>query len=180
LSFRAEAALAPSIEEFSPPAWGLALALFAALVAQTSLVPLLPIRGAFPSLVLILVIWYAVRSGPREAVLYGTIAGACEDSLAGTTGAAWMFSTAFVALIAGALAGVPFARTRLGSAVIVATLTLVRFFAFIIVERIEGRPLALVTLHLHAVLWQSVFNALLLSLALTVQARILAYRVAHR
>jgi rod shape-determining protein MreD len=172
--------LAPSIEEFAPPAWALALALFAALVLQASLVPLLSIRGAFPSLVLTLVIWYALHGGLRSAVLYGTLAGVCEDAVAGTTGVAWMVSTAFVAAIAGLLGRVPFARSRLAGAGLVAVLTLLRFIVFLVVERIEGRPLVLVTPHLHAVLWQSLFNALVLSLALAVQARAVAQRVARR
>jgi cell shape-determining protein MreD len=180
LSFRTEPALAPSIEEFAPPAWGLALGLFVALVVQSTLLALLPVRDAFPSLVLTLVIWYALRSGPRAALLYGTLAGACEDALAATAGAAWMFSTAFVAFGAGLLGLVPQARTRWGSATIVAVLTLARFVAFLVVERIEGRSLTLVTPHLHAVVWQSLFNALLMSLGLVLQARAVAYRVARR
>lgn len=179
MSFRTEPVLAPSIEELAPPAWALALALLAALIAQASFVPLLSIRGAFPSLVLVLVIWYALHSGLREAALYGTLAGACEDALAGTTGVAWMVSTAFVAVIAGALGAFPLSRTRTGSAAIVTLLTLVRFIMFLMVERLEGRPLVLITPHLHGVLWQSLFNALLLALALTVQARVVAQRAAR-
>ncbi len=180
MSFRTEPVLAPSIEEFAPPAWALALALFAALVLQASLPPALSIRGAFPSLVLTLVIWYALHGGLRAGVLYGTLAGACEDAVAGTTGAAWMVSTALVAVIAGLLGRVPFLRTRLAAAALVAVLTLLRFIVFLVVERIEGHSLVLVTPHLHSVLWQSLFNALLLSLALAVQARAIARRAARR
>ncbi len=90
-----------------------------------------------------------------------------------------MVSTAFVAVIAGALGAFPLSRTRTGSAAIVTLLTLVRFIMFLIVERLEGRPLVLITPHLHGVLWQSLFNALLLALALTVQARVVAQRAAR-
>jgi rod shape-determining protein MreD len=180
LSFRADPVAAPSIEEFAPPAWGLALALFAALIAQASFVPYLSIRGAFPSVVLTLVLWYALNGGLRGALLYGTLAGACEDALAGTTGVAWMVSTAIVAVSAGLLGRIPYARTRLAGAAIVALLTVVRFIAFLIVERIEGRPIVFGTMHLHAALWQGLFNAVLLSLALAVHARAVAYRVSRR
>jgi rod shape-determining protein MreD len=179
LSLRTEPVLAPSIEEVAPPAWALALALLIALVAQTTIVPLLPFRGAFPSIVLTLVIWYALHGGLRAAALYGTLAGACEDALAGTTGVAWMVSTAFVACIAGALGTFPLVRRRLLSATIVVILTLLRFIVFLVVERVEGRPLVLITPHLHAMLWQSLFNALLLTVALAVQGRAVAYRVAR-
>ena len=180
MSFRTEPTLAPSIEDVAPPAWGLALALFVALILQSSFVPQLQIRGAFPSLVLTLVVWYALQSGLQAGVLYGTIAGFCEDAFAATTGAAWMLSTGLVALVAGALGAFPIARTRLAAAAIAAFLTVTRFILFLLVERMEGLNVVFVAPHMHAVLWQGLFNGLLLSFALTVQARIVAYRVAHR
>jgi uncharacterized membrane protein YtjA (UPF0391 family) len=90
-----------------------------------------------------------------------------------------MVSTAFVACIAGALGIFPLARTRLLSATIVVILTLLRYIVFLVVERVEGRSLVLITPHLHAILWQSLFNALLLTVALAVQRRAVAYRVAR-
>ena len=80
-----------------PPAWwGVALALVAALVLQTSVAPWLAVRGARVSFVTLIVAWYALRTGSLHGVTFGLIAGSCEDALAGSTGVAWTFATAFV------------------------------------------------------------------------------------
>ena len=75
---------------FDPPAWWkVALTLLAVVIVQTTLVPQLAFRGAVPSLVLLLVLWYGMRTGVVSGLLFGTIAGACEDALAGWTGGAY-------------------------------------------------------------------------------------------
>lgn len=134
-------------------------ALTLALALQTTLAPLLAVRGGTVSLVLLVVAWYAVRTGTLRGFAFGLLAGACEDALAGTTGVAWTFATA----VAGALAG-RLARTWLSDAKLVlvlgaAALTLVRFAFFALILQAEGRPLALPLVHFHAVLWQALLDA---------------------
>jgi len=150
---------APAYVLEPPGGWTVAGALTLALALQTTLAPLLAVRGGTVSLVLLVVAWYAVRTGTLRGFAFGLLAGACEDALAGTTGVAWTFATA----VAGALAG-RLARTWLSDAKLVlvlgaAALTLVRFAFFALILQAEGRPLALPLVHFHAVLWQALLDA---------------------
>ncbi len=149
-----------------PGGWIVAGALALALTLQTALAPFLSVRGGTVSLVLLVVAWYAVRTGTLRGLAFGLVAGACEDGLAGTTGVAWTFATA----VAGALAG-RLARTWLSDAKLVlvpgtAALTLARFALFALILQAEGRPLALPLVHFHAVLWQALLDAAVAFVAL--------------
>ena len=70
------------------------------MIAQATLVHSLAIRTVVPSLVLVVVVWYAIRVDARRAAVYGLVAGFCEDALSAQTGAAWMISTSLSALLA--------------------------------------------------------------------------------
>jgi len=156
LSYRASARYVA----FAPAWWRVALALAAALVWQSTLGSFVVVRGATVSFVLLVVLWYGFRSGARGGLLFGLIAGACEDALAGGTGAAWTFATALVGFGAGRTAGTPLVESRLTLVPYVALATLFRFGVFAIVLRLEGHLLPLPVAHLHAIVWQSLLNAL--------------------
>jgi rod shape-determining protein MreD len=144
-----------------PPAWWQAgLALAAALLVQTSLAAHLQFRGATISFVTLIVAWYAVRTGSLRGLTFGLIAGACEDALAGSTGAAWTFATGLVGLACGRFCGTWFADTRLALIPGAAVATFLRYCAFAVAMQLEGRPIPLPLAHLHAAFWQSALDAL--------------------
>ncbi|MDQ2908911.1 MAG: hypothetical protein M3R44_06120 [Candidatus Eremiobacteraeota bacterium] len=158
-----------------PSGWVAAGALALALALQSSLAPFLAVRGGTVSLVLLVVGWYALRAGAVRGIAFGLVAGACEDALAGTTGVAWMFATAVAAALAGR-----FARTWVSDTMLIlvpgaAGLTLVRFAAFAIVMQGEGRPLGLPLVHLHAVLWQALLDAVLAFVALRLRPQLVSH-----
>jgi len=149
---------APSIDEIQFEWWQLALVLAGALVFQSTIAPHLLVRGTFPSLVCLIVVWFGLRSGTAAGAVFGLIAGLAEDAL-GTSGAAWTVSTAIV----GALAG------RLGSTAIVESLWLLvptygalgimRFAIFSIAMKLQGTPVPLIGPHWHAELWRALFES---------------------
>ena len=154
-----ETAAPPYVSD--PPVWWLvALALASALVLQTILAGRLQFRGATPSLVTLIVAWYAVRTGSLPGLAFGLVAGACEDALAGSTGAAWTFATGFIALCCGRLHGTGLADSRFALVPAAALATFARFCAFFVAMQAQGRGLALPVLHAHAALWQSLLDAL--------------------
>jgi rod shape-determining protein MreD len=143
-----------------PPPWlqaGAALTL--ALAVQSTLAPYLAWRGATPSLVLLVVAWYGVRTGGLRGFTFGLLAGACEDALAGSTGVAWTFSTALAGLLAGRVARTWLADLQVVLVPGIAALTLFRYAAFVIALQMEGRTLGLPEAHLHVVLWQAALDA---------------------
>jgi hypothetical protein len=151
---------APAYVPDPPVWWRVGIALAAALVLQSAIAPFAAFRGASVSFVTLLVAWYAVRTGSLPGLLFGLIAGSCEDALAGSTGAAWTFATGFAGLIAGRLARTWLADTKIVLVPGAAAITLVRDGAFAVAMQAEGRPLALPLAHLHLALWQSALDAL--------------------
>jgi len=151
---------APAYVPDPPVWWHVALALAVALTLQASLAPFLALRGGTPPLVALLVAWYAIRTGSLRGFTFGLLAGAAEDALAGTTGAAWTFATALAGLGAGRLARTWLADMPLALVPGAAAFVLGRFGAFALVLQLEGRPLALPVAHLHAVLWQCALASL--------------------
>lgn len=121
------------------------------------------VRGIAPSLVLIAVVWYAIRVDFRRAAIYGLIAGVFEDILATGTGGAWTISTTLVALIAGMLSRGFFADSIPLAAAIVAVATLVHSLAFWLVMGIQGYPSGLGMLHFHHAIIQAIFNAAIMA-----------------
>jgi rod shape-determining protein MreD len=150
-----------------PPAWWLVAGVLAiVLLAQGAFAPFVAFRGAAPSLVTLLVAWYAVRTGSLRGLLFGLIAGTCEDALAGSTGVAWTFATAVAALGAGRLHRTWLADTKLALVPGAAAVTLLRYGAFAFAMQLQGRPIPLPLEHLHAALWQSALDALVTFVAL--------------
>lgn len=160
LAYKPGETSAPQFVAEPPVWWHVALALGAALTVQSTLAPILAFRGATPSFVLLVVAWYGVRTGTLRGLTFGLIAGACEDALSGTTGAAWTFATALAGLLFGRLARTWLADTQLVIVPGVALVTLVRYGAVALILQLEGRPLAMALEHLPAVLWQALLDAL--------------------
>jgi rod shape-determining protein MreD len=121
------------------------------------------IRGVEPSLVLIAVVWYAIRVDSRRAAIYGLIAGLFEDVLATGTGGAWTISTTIAALTAGAISRGFFADSLPLVAMITVVVTLVRSLVFWVVWGFEGYPSGLAMLRFHEALLQALLNAILMA-----------------
>ncbi len=164
----------------APPWWAVALALALALLLQTAAAPLITLRNAAPAFVLLIVAWYGLRTDAFGGFVFGAIAGACEDALAGTTGAAWMIATACSGAIAGAAAGTLLSESRTWLVPFVAALTLVRFAIFAVVMRLEGFALPLPVAHAHQALWQAAFDAAIALVLLTFVPRLRVSRVGLR
>ena len=147
------------------PVWYVVAALLAgALLAQATLAPLLTLRGAAPPLVLLVVFWFAVRSGSLRGLAFGLFAGACEDALAWNGAPAWTFATGVVGGLAGRLHGTQLAESRAWMILGAAAAALVRYVLFAIFEQLGGRVPLLPATHLHAALWQAVYAAVLAAL----------------
>ena len=157
----AETTSAPAYVPDPPAWWILAIAVFAALLLQSSLAPVLAFRGASPSLVTLVVAWYAVRTGTLRGLAVGLAAGACEDALAGTTGVAWTFASGFVGALSGRLARTWMADTKVVLVPLAGAITFVRYLAFVVLMQAQGRALESPLVHVHAVVWQSFMDALI-------------------
>jgi len=160
------------------PSWArAAIWLAAALLLQVTGLVAPRWHQAVPSAVLIAVLWFAVRSDPRRAGLYGLIAGLCEDAIAGTTGGAWTLSTTVVAVLASRASAVFFADSIPLIAVLAFIATLVRDALFWSVMALEGYPAGLGTLHAHAAVRQGVLNAVVAAALVAIVRRISAGRM---
>lgn len=163
----------PHEAPFAGPAWWVAAAwLFAALLLQVTIAHYLSIRGVFPSFVLVVVVWYAIRVDTRHAAAYGLIAGLCEDILSTGTGGAWMISTTLVAILAGTLSRGFFADSLPLVATLVAVATLVRQLLFWIVWGLEGYPSGLGWIHFREAILQAVLNTALVLIVMFIVRRI--------
>jgi rod shape-determining protein MreD len=156
----AETTAAPAYVPDPPALWIVALALVVALLLQSTLAPFLAIRGASPSLVTLVVGWYAIRTGSLRGLAFGLVAGACEDALAGLSGVAWTFATGLAGVLAGRLARTWLADTKVVLVPFAAGITLVRYVAFVLIMEAQGSPLTLPLVHLRILAWQSVLDAL--------------------
>ncbi len=170
---------APAYVPGAPIWWQAALALIAALAIQASFSPVLAFRGATISFVVLVVAWYGIRGGALSGLVFGLIAGACEDALAGSTGVAWTFATGLAGLAAGACARSWISDINAALIAGVAALTLLRYAAFAVALQMQNHPLAMPETHLHAALWQAALNALVAFLALQFGVQI-GGRLAHR
>ncbi len=137
-----------------------------ALAAQIEFIPVLfpKWHHAEPSLVLVAVVWYALRTDIRRAAVFGLIAGACEDTLGGSltgaaTGGGWTIATTGTALLAGSLSQGFFADSIVVLTVAVAIGTLLRRLIFWSVLSLEGYPRGYAAVHTHQALWEALMNA---------------------
>jgi len=135
-----------------------------ALLAQIELMHFLVWHHAEPSLVLVAVVWYALRTDIRRAVIFGLIAGACEDIFGGAltgagTGGGWTIATTGTALLVGSLSQGFFADSIVVLTVAVAIGTLVRRLIFWSVLSLEGYPRGYAGVHAHQAIWEALMNA---------------------
>jgi rod shape-determining protein MreD len=157
---------------YSGPQWHVvALVLAIALVAQTTLLHSVALRGATPSLVLVAVVWFAIRVDVRRAAIYGLIAGLCEDVLAAGTGGAWTVSTTITAMLTSVLQRGFFADSIPIVAVVTGIATLVRALLFWTVMSLEGYPAGLAGTHFHQALWQALLNVAVMIAAMLIVRR---------
>ena len=138
-----------------------ALLLAIALILQSTLFHSLVFRGATPSALLVLVVWYALSAGRMEGMLLGLIAGIFEDALSWGTGGGWTIATALAGFFAGSVRGGFFTESIVPAAVITFFATVLRALAFWIVMAMQGYKSGLGATHAHAALWQGVENVLL-------------------
>lgn len=151
---------APGEAPLIAPAWPLAtLFLIAGLILQIEVLPFVTLRGAELSIVLVVVVWYALHSDLRRAALFGLIAGLCEDALSAQTGAAWSISTMATAAAVSLLSRWFFADSIPAAAAVTAVATLLRRMIFWVVMAIFGYPPGYARLHLHQALWEALLNA---------------------
>lgn len=154
------------------PAWYVAAGWLAlAVVAQATVVHYLAVRNVVPSLVLVVVVWYAVRVDARRAALYGLVAGLCEDALSAQTGASWMIATCLSAMLASRLSRGFFADSIPLVTGITVVATLVRALLFWILMALSGYPPGLAALHFHEALLQAALNAVVIVAAMLVTRR---------
>jgi rod shape-determining protein MreD len=159
----------PHVAPFVGPAWYVAGAwLLAAVLAQATFVHYVAIRNVVPSLVLVVVVWYAIRVDARRAAIYGLVAGMCEDALAAQTGAAWTISTSLAALLASRLSRGFFADSIPLVTAITAVATLVRALCFWTIMAIFGYPAGLGSMHFHEALAQAALNVAVIVAAMLV------------
>jgi rod shape-determining protein MreD len=145
--------------------------LVAALVVQGTLMHVVVIHGAEPSLVLVVVVWYATRTDIGRATIYGILAGVGEDLIAFDAGGTWTIATALTALLASLPARRFFEDSMPFFMIVTALATLVRELVFWSLKKIEGFPTGLGTPHFHAALVQAALNAALAALAMFVARR---------
>jgi rod shape-determining protein MreD len=162
----------PHVAPFVGPAWYVAAAWLAvALLAQSTVVHYLSIRGVVPSLVLVVVVWYAVRVDVGRAAIYGFVAGFCEDALAAQTGAAWTIATSLGASLASLLSRGFFADSVPLVTGIVVVSTLARALFFWVVMALSGYPPGLGAMHLHEALFQAALNVVIVATAMLLARR---------
>ncbi len=162
----------PHVAPFVGPAWYVAAAwLAAALLAQSTIVHYVAIRGVVPSLVLVAVVWYAIRVDARRAVLYGLAAGLCEDALSAQSGAAWTIATSLSAVLASVLSRGFFADSIPLVILITVVTTLVRALFYWIVAALGGYPPGLGLMHLHEAVLASVLNAVVMVVVMLLSRR---------
>lgn len=171
-SFRGKPQAAP----FAGPPWPVAAAwLIAAILVQATLLHGVAFRGVVPSVVLAVVVWYALRVDLLRAAAFGLAAGVGEDVLAATTGAAWTIATLVAAVVAGLLSRGFFADSIPLAAAITVVATLVRALLFWTIMSLEGYPPGLGAMHAREALLASALNA-----ALIVVATLAVRRIGHR
>jgi rod shape-determining protein MreD len=140
-------------------------------VAQATVVHYIAIRDVVPSLVLVVVVWYAIRVDVRRAALYGLAAGLCEDVLAAQTGAAWTISTIVTAILTSVLSRGFFADSIPLVAAVTAIATLVRGLLFWTIMSLEGYPSGLGATHFRETLFASALNVTIAIAAMLVARR---------
>jgi rod shape-determining protein MreD len=119
------------------------------------------VDGVEPSIVLVLVVWFAMRAGTRRAILFGLLAGIGEDVLAFDSSGSWAIATTVAAFVASLPTRRFFEDSTPLLAVVTFIATLVRALIYWDAKSLEGYPAGLATIHFHKALESGVLNAAL-------------------
>jgi rod shape-determining protein MreD len=130
-----------------------------AAILQSTILHELAIRNAVPSLVLIVVVLYALRVGTKRGLLIGAIGGLLEDALTGGTGGSWTVATALLAVVAGAMSRFFFSDSAPALIIAVVLGSLLRSAFFWITMSLGGYPSGLASSHLHTAVLQALYTA---------------------
>jgi len=131
----------------------------------------LVIRNVEANLVLVAVIWYAIRTEPWQAAAYGCAGGFIEDLLSYRTGGAWTISTTAVALVVSMISRGFFADSIPLLATITFAATLLCRLIFWVTMGFEGYPSGLGMIHFHEALIEASFNAILMMVVMILARR---------
>jgi rod shape-determining protein MreD len=166
------------IAPFVGPPWHVAaLWLVAAVIAQSTVVHYAAVRNVVPSLVLVVVVWYAIRVDARRAAFFGLLAGLCEDVHSLQTGAAWTIATTLTAILTSVSSRGFFADSIPLVCVMTFVATLLRALLFWTAMGFEGYPPGLAGLHFHQALLEAALNVAVMVLAMLVIRRFDTQRV---
>jgi rod shape-determining protein MreD len=142
-----------------PKFWVLLLLALAAIVAQSTLLHSLSLRGARPSLVTILVTWAGLRCGVATGGILGLIAGLVEDGLGGA--GTDVLGTTLAGFAAGSLKARFFADSLPVFACAVGAATVIRGAVTYAVMEIGLGERGMFHTFSHALAWQVVLNVVL-------------------
>jgi rod shape-determining protein MreD len=161
------------IPRVTAPAWYISVAwLLLALFAQDCLMHVLTIRNVEPNVVLVAVVWYAIRVEAWRAAAYGLAAGFALDLLTfGMSGGAWTIAMTAVAIFSSTISRGFFADSipLVGTITFVATLV-VRLIYWVVMS-FEGFPGGLAVMHFHQALFEAVLNGLVMMAVILVNRR---------
>lgn len=155
----------------APAWWQAALYLLLALFVQLELMHFVTWRGAEPSLVLVAVVWYALRADLLYAAAFGVVAGLCEDAFTALppgSGAGWIAALPITALFVSWLSRWLFADSIPAFAGVVAVATLLSRMLFWVMMAVQGYPTGYARMHLHQALWEALLNAVLVSVLMLI------------
>ena len=147
------------IAAVSAPSIAIAVGLLAlAAVLQATVLHALAIRNATPSLILVVVVLYALQVGTKRGLLIGVLGGLFEDALTGGTGGSWTLSTALVAIVAGAMSRFFFSDSPPALMIAVALGSLLHSAFFWSIMSLGGYPSGLAVAHLHTAILQAIYT----------------------
>ena len=138
------------------PAIAYALAL---VVAQWSLAPFVRWRDTTPSLALIAIVLYTLRTDAAEGAGLALIVGLVEDAIGATPGA-WTLATPLIAIAVALLARRVFADSVGARAAMVGLAVIIRDAMYWTFRSLTGYPAGYAQAHFHAALWQGALTAL--------------------
>ncbi|MGB8265425.1 MAG: rod shape-determining protein MreD [Candidatus Velthaea sp.] len=165
-----------SIETIAGPAlWPTIGWIALAVFAQATLGGLFAFRGAIPALVMIPVGRYAMRMGARRGAIAGCVAGLLDD-IFGSASGNWTIATTLAALGIGTLGRSFFSDGFVTQGVLVALAVMARNLLFWGLERLEGFPHGLGTVHFHTAVVQALLTGALTTAYLVARGRFVVDR----
>ncbi len=152
-------------EVWTPPRfWVLVLLAIAAILIQTTLLRLVPLRGATVSLLTVMLVWTGLRCGVTTGGLLGLIAGLVEDALGGS--GANVLGTTLVGFGAGLLNSRFFADSLPVFVSAVAGATVLRALTTYLVLEFGFGERGLFHRSSHELVWQLLLNVVAAALIL--------------